>query len=37
MITRRVTRKDCVQLFLLYYNLLDLLEFIYQYKEPYHG
>lgn len=30
MITRRVTRKDCVQLFLLYYNLLDLLEFIYQ-------
>lgn len=30
MMTRRVTRKDCVQLFLLYYNMLDLLDFIYR-------
>ncbi len=27
MITRRVTRKDCLQLFLLYWNLLELIEF----------
>lgn len=26
MMTRRVIRKDCVQLFLLYYNLLMFLE-----------
>lgn len=30
MLTRKVTRTDCVQLFLLYYNILDLLEMIYQ-------
>lgn len=29
MLTRKVTRKDCVQLFLLYYNLLDYLDIIY--------
>ena len=30
MLTRKVTRKDCVQLFLLYYNILELLDMIYQ-------
>lgn len=30
MLTRKVTRKDCIQLFLLYYNILDLLDMIYQ-------
>lgn len=29
MLTRKVARKDCVQLFLLYYNLLDYLDIIY--------
>lgn len=29
MLTRRVTRKDCIQLFLLYYNLLNLLDMVY--------
>lgn len=29
MLTRKVTRKDCVQLFLLYYNLLSYLDIIY--------
>lgn len=29
MLTRKVVRKDCVQLFLLYYNLLDYLDIIY--------
>ena len=29
MLTRKVVRKDCVQLFLLYYNLLDYLGIIY--------
>jgi len=29
MLTRRVTRKDCVQLFLLYYNVLELLDMIF--------
>jgi len=30
MLTRRTTRKDCIQLFLLYYNLLELLDWIYR-------
>ena len=30
MLTRKATRKDCVQLFLLYYNILELLDMIYQ-------
>lgn len=30
MLTRKVTRKDCVQLFFLYYNILELLDMIYQ-------
>lgn len=29
MLRRKVTRKDCVQLFLLYYNMLELLDMIY--------
>lgn len=29
MLTRKVARKDCVQLFLLYYNLLDYIDIIY--------
>lgn len=29
MLTRKVTRKDCIQLFLLYYNMLELLDLIY--------
>lgn len=29
MLTRKVTKKDCMQLFLLYYNMLKLLELIY--------
>lgn len=29
MLTRRVTRKDCIQLFLLYYNMLNLLDMVY--------
>ena len=29
MLTRRVSRKDCIQLFLLYYNMLELLDKIY--------
>lgn len=29
MLTRKVTRKDCIQLFLLYYNVLELLDMIY--------
>lgn len=29
MMTRKVRRKDCIQLFLLYYNMLELLELIY--------
>ena len=29
MLTRKVARKDCVQLFLLYYNLMDYLDIIY--------
>lgn len=29
MLTRKVTRKDCIQLFLLYYNMLELLDIIY--------
>lgn len=28
MLTRRVTRKDCIQLFLLYYNMLSFIEMI---------
>lgn len=28
MLTRRVTRKDCIQLFLLYYNMLSFVEMI---------
>ncbi len=30
MLTKSVRQKDCIQLFLLYYNVLDLLDFIYQ-------
>ena len=30
MLTRKVTRLDCLQLFLLYYNLLHFLEFLYK-------
>lgn len=30
MLSRRVTRKNCVQLFLLYYNMLELLDLIYE-------
>lgn len=29
MLTRKITKKDCIQLFLLYYNLLELLDKIY--------
>lgn len=29
MLTRRVTKKDCIQLFLLYYNTLCLLDMVY--------
>ena len=29
MLTRRVSRKDCIQLFLLYYNMLCLLDMVY--------
>ena len=29
MLTKRVTRTDCLQLFLLYYNVLDLLDLTY--------
>lgn len=29
MLTKKVARKDCVQLFLLYYNVLELLDMIY--------
>lgn len=36
MMTRDVTRKDCIQLFLLYYNTLHLLEIVYQ-KEKHNG
>lgn len=30
MLTRKVTRRDCVQLFLMYYNTLELLDIIYR-------
>lgn len=30
MLRRKVTRKDCVQLFLLYYNMLELLDMIHK-------
>lgn len=30
MLTRRVTRRDCIQLFLLYYNTLEMLDYIYR-------
>ena len=29
MLTKRVSRKDCIQLFLLYYNMLCLLDMVY--------
>lgn len=29
MMTKRVRKKDCIQLFLLYYNMLELLDLIY--------
>ena len=29
MMTRRVTKKDCIQLFLLYYNILEMLDMYY--------
>lgn len=29
MMTRKIRRKDCIQLFLLYYNMLELLDLIY--------
>ena len=29
MLTRRVSKKDCIQLFLLYYNMLCLLDMVY--------
>ena len=32
MLIRRVTRKDCIQLFMVYYNMLELLDLIYKVK-----
>jgi len=29
MMTNKVRKKDCIQLFLLYYNMLELLDMIY--------
>ena len=29
MMTKKVRKKDCIQLFLLYYNMLELLDMIY--------
>lgn len=30
MLTRKVLRRDCIQLFLLYYNMLQLLDMVYE-------
>ena len=32
MLTRRAIRKDCIQLFLVYCNMLELLDLIYKVK-----
>ena len=34
MSTRKTTRKDCIQLFILYYNILDLIDMIHAKKKP---